>query len=139
MTRSKQGTPPVIRTLLCVVLIPLAACSTTHRTAGSPTACGSDRISAEDVAALGTASHTAHDVVTRLCPLWLNARGTTSILAPVDVVVYVDGTRVGGREGLHLVPASDVAAVCRMSPADAATRFGRGHGAGAVLVSTRRR
>lgn len=100
--------------------------------------CGSGRISADQAAAVGTAALTAYDVVERLCPLWLNDRGTHSVEAPVDIVVYVDDVRVGGRDGLRLVSAGDLASVRRLSPTDASLRFGRGHGSGALLVATHR-
>ena len=100
--------------------------------------CGSG-IAPQDIASAEVAALTAHDVVDRLCPLWLHTRGVASVLAPVDVVVYVDDTRAGGPDGLRLVPASDLAAIRHLSPADAGLRYGRGHSAGAILVSTRRR
>lgn len=116
-----------------------AACASAPGPGRPGAVCGSGVITSSDAAAVGTASLTAYDVVERLCPLWLNNRGVASLEAPVDVVVYVDDVRVGDRSGLRLVSAGDIASVRRLSPTDATVRFGRGHGAGALLVATRRR
>ena len=116
----------------------LTACGSASGPVRSGADCGSG-ITPQHIAPVDAASFTAYDVVRRLCPLWLHDRGATSILVPVDVVVYIDDTRAGGPDGLRLVPASDLAAIRHLSPADAGLRYGRGHSAGAILVSTRRR
>jgi hypothetical protein len=102
----------------------------TSRSRGS-----SDRITAEELATLDVQN--ALQAVQRLRPSFLQSRGgaTSSITqGPVDVVVYVDQTRMGGPNTLSQIPISDVKEIIHLNAADATQRYGTGHGSGAIVV-----
>jgi outer membrane cobalamin receptor len=82
----------------------------------------------------------AMELVQRLRPRFLQRRGQTSISnqhSPYPLV-YVDGLRRGGVDELHSLPAMTIEAIEYISPADATTRWGTGHMAGVIHVTTRR-
>lgn len=54
-----------------------------------------------------------------------------------DMVVYVDGVRLGGPQQLVSVAAMNVKEIRWLSASDATTRFGTGHPFGAILVQTK--
>jgi hypothetical protein len=102
----------------------------TSRSRGSP-----DRITAEELAAIDVQN--ALQAVQRLRPSFLQNRGGASssiTQGPVDVVVYVDQTRMGGPHTLSQIPISDVKEIVHLSGTDATQRYGTGHGSGAIIV-----
>ncbi len=76
-------------------------------------------------------------LVRSLRPDWLRKRGERGGGAGADIVVYLDGMRVGGPGFLQQIPAQDVKTIRHLSGPEADTRFGRGHQYGAILVSSR--
>lgn len=81
----------------------------------------------------------AHHAVESLRPTWLYHQGNATISNPNPLpIVYLDGVRTGYLEQLHLMSADDVDTITRLSPSDATTRYGTGHLAGAIEVTTRR-
>lgn len=115
------------------VLILLAGCaSATGRSAGTSDVIGPEELNTVRVA-------TAYEVVERLRPVFLRGRGQTTLAGdPQYPVVYVDGMRQGGPEALRRVPSQDVNMIRYVSARDATTRYGTGHSAGAIEVTTRR-
>jgi hypothetical protein len=104
--------------------------ASTSRSRGSP-----DRITAEELATLDVQN--ALQAVQRLRPSFLQNRGgaASSITqGPVDVVVYVDQTRMGGPNTLSQIPISDVKEIIHLNASDATQRYGTGHGSGAIVV-----
>jgi hypothetical protein len=80
---------------------------------------------------------TAYDAVQALRPIWLQARGATSLLgAQVQVVVYLNDTRLGGIETLREVSIEAVVTIRHLDGLAATARWGLDHGEGAILVST---
>ena len=80
----------------------------------------------------------AHDAIESLRPTWLYYQGNATISNPNPLpTVYVDGIRTGYLEELHLISADAVDTITRLSPPDATTRYGTGHLAGAINVTTR--
>jgi hypothetical protein len=78
-----------------------------------------------------------YEGIRRLRPTWLSARGPTSLLGEqAQVVVYLNGARVGGVEVLRHTQITDVQSVEYLNAADATNRYGLSHGAGAILVRT---
>jgi hypothetical protein len=72
-------------------------------------------------------------------PMWLRTRGMDSIRNPSQVWVYLNGIRLGGVELLRTMQTSDVAEI-RFYDAGAATqRWGAGHAAGAIAITSRSR
>lgn len=62
-------------------------------------------------------------------PHWLRARG---------VQVYLDAAKYGPASALESLQVSTIEEIRFLNGADATTRFGIGHGAGAILITTRR-
>jgi hypothetical protein len=76
----------------------------------------------------------AYSLIAALRPHWLGSRSPV-----VSVRVYRDGLLAGGTDELRHVDLASVERIEWLSGLDATTRFGMGHGDGAILVSTRRR
>lgn len=124
--------PRLIAVLLVAGLV--AACAST----GSTGSRNRNLISIEEISASQTT--TAYDLIRQLRPHFLRTSGPTSINAPSGpeiIVVYLDGTRMGGPEALHGIPTTDVKAVQFLSASQATTRYGTGHTQGAIVVTTR--
>lgn len=79
---------------------------------------------------------TVYEAVSRRHAAWLAGRGMFEA-GRAGVVVYRDGVAVGGAEALRGIPMSEVAEVRRLDSIEAAHRFGLGHAAGAILVTTK--
>jgi hypothetical protein len=79
----------------------------------------------------------AYEVVQALRSTWLSARGTDSFNTPTEVQVYLDDMRLGGVETLKTIDVQSLASM-RFFDGNAATaRWGLGHGAGVIYLSTR--
>ncbi|HEX8695565.1 MAG TPA: hypothetical protein VF746_24340 [Longimicrobium sp.] len=79
-----------------------------------------------------------YELVRRLRPAWFRgARGASSLGAQPAVVVYLNGIRHGGASSLRDIPLGHVREIRFLDAPDATTRFGIGHGAGAIDVITR--
>jgi hypothetical protein len=76
--------------------------------------------------------YSAYEAVDALRPLWLSHRGEGS-----DVQVYVDDNRMGGVAALRSVRILSIALIKHLDGIQATARYGRGHEAGAILVTTR--
>lgn len=92
-----------------------------------------DLITAEELAEYP--SLTCLEVIRRIRPRWLQRRGSEQ-----NPVVYQNGNRIGSAEDvLPGIPANDVQSLRYLDANDATTRFGTGHGSGAIEVTTRGR
>jgi hypothetical protein len=78
-------------------------------------------------------------VVQQMRPTWLRGRasGTVSAGAPPEVVVYVNGARVGSPRDLEQISRNSIKEMRYLSASDATTRWGTGHSLGAITVTTR--
>lgn len=76
---------------------------------------------------------TAHDVIRRLRPRWLRARGGG---APQ---LIMDGARLGNLDSLSTISVADVESLRFLSAADATMRFGTNFPNGAIEVVSRAR
>lgn len=87
-----------------------------------------------------TNASTALDAVQTLRPYFLTTRGSQSIQDPNPprAVVYLDGMRLGPPNTLAMINASSVVTIEYLSAIEASSRFGMGHGGGAILVTTKR-
>ena len=81
---------------------------------------------------------TLYDVVQGLRLTWMQARGPDSFQpgSSTQVVVYLDDTKLGGVETLRNINLASVMSVKHFDAADATSRWGLGHGAGVIYVST---
>jgi hypothetical protein len=68
-------------------------------------------------------------------PQWLRTRGI-STNGVNEVLVYVDGNRMGGPRALEQIRPDMTAEVRYLDGREATTRWGTGHGAGVILVTT---
>ena len=108
-------------------------------------------ISAAEVAA--SSAPTAVALVRELRPGWLTQRGLRGTRGagdpvverggeptegPAGVVVYRDGVRVGLFSSLETIMVETIQEVRWLDGPDATQRYGTGHGAGAIEVTTRR-
>lgn len=132
--RFANGTPPVRAGLPLILLlgavVGLAACASGGGGSDGPRR-DPNLISAEELAEYTTL--TAHDVIRRLRPRWLRARGGG---APQ---LIMDGARMGGMEGLSSISVADVELLRYMSASDATMRFGTNFPNGAIEVVSRAR
>lgn len=121
------------RTILaaCTLLL-FAACSSTN--AGSTPKPSADVITSEQI----RAGHflNAYDAVAALHPNWLTTRGTDSFNNPSQVQVYHDVTRLGTVETLRTIATPDIVYIRHYDGISAQQRYGVGHSAGVILVSS---
>jgi hypothetical protein len=77
-----------------------------------------------------------YDAVQALRSQWLRPRGPESFLLPLVVWVYLDDNRLGTVETLRSIQPSLVTSVRFYDGPSATGRWGVGHGAGVIHVST---
>ena len=79
----------------------------------------------------------AMELIHNLRPSWLRTpRGSTSINNHVDVAVFKDGTRMGSRESLSLIPITAIRTIRFYSAVDARQKFGGDSSTGAIEISS---
>ena len=78
-----------------------------------------------------------YDAIAALRANWLTLRGTDSFLTPSEILVYFDQTRLGGISELRGITVNSIAWTRHYSGVDATTRWGIGHGAGVIFLSSR--
>jgi hypothetical protein len=82
----------------------------------------------------GTTATDALNLVQRLRPQWLRARAAS----PGDeVIVYVNGGRLGSARELRSIKAESVGEMRYVRSEEAVARYGMGHSAGVILVTMR--
>jgi hypothetical protein len=94
-----------------------------------------DRISRMELQEAGPSS--AYNAIHKLRPIWLRKRGNTSFTQDSDVLVYLDGTRVGEKEVLRGMSTVNIERMEFMDARRATNRFGPGHVNGAILLISR--
>jgi hypothetical protein len=101
-------------------------------------------ITAEEIAQ--NPSSNAYELIQRLRPGFLRTRGAvhgtaspggSSGFEAVDLVVYLNDSRLGGSEQLRQLQTTDIREIRYYNSADATTRWGTGHAAGAIQVISR--
>ena len=120
---------------VAVVLLAVSACATTPGTPGSTAATGSrNTLTRQQL----TEQHfeNAYDAVSALRSNWLQARGPDSFNTPSQVWVYMDATKLGDVQTLKAVSIRDVQSIEHLDGNAAQARYGVGHGAGAIVIST---
>jgi hypothetical protein len=122
-------------TLTCILF--LSSCATGGASSGGGRAARVNRdvITQEDVFRYVN----AYDAINAMNPTWLRARGTDSLNNPSQVWVYINGSRLGGVESLRTVTGGDVAEIRFYDGLAATQRWGMGHGAGVIAITTRMR
>lgn len=125
-----------MRAVLAILALSiLAGCSTTGQVAerGAP-----DVITREQIEASN--GRTAYDVIQRVRPTFLRTRGTTSTRTGQETLptIYLDGMPFGPLRSLHDLVSDRIEEIRYVNARDATTRWGTGHTAGVILVTTRR-
>lgn len=95
-------------------------------------------ITADDITRVGAA--TALEAIQRLQPNMLQKkRGPSSINFEdqAQIMVYVDGSRLGGIETLTLIQAAAIVEIRFLSASEATIRYGTGNAGGAIVITTR--
>lgn len=98
----------------------------------------SDRnvLAAEEIMKTGQA--TAYRAIQAARPQWLIARRQGSSSGRVETIkVYVAGNRYGEAGALEQITAASVKELRYLDSRDATTRYGTGHGSGAIMVTLR--
>jgi hypothetical protein len=120
------------------VVLALSACASSGGGGSGP---NRDRtiLTAENLAPY--AKQPLWEVISKERPSWLATRGTAglSVQDPEDIVVYINGAKMGGREYLREVTADIVTSVRFLSGPEAQTRYGMNHQYGAIVVTTLKR
>jgi hypothetical protein len=130
-----------------VVALAAVACRHTPAHAGSPatrSAGQRSEITQEDIRMVQQQASTAYDIVKLLRPRMLLRRTVTGVeptarQLPNEVPglhVHVDDIRVGTVDFLSTIPARVVASIQWLSPSEASTKYGNGHTAGVIAVTT---
>lgn len=119
--------------LAAAIALGMTACASGGGGAARPAGATSNRIVLEELQAL--TEMTGLQVIERLRPRWLQSRAGTGGEPPV---LYVDGARRGSINDLTSMRSSNLQQLEYMSASDATTRYGTGHGGGAVMVTSRR-
>lgn len=121
------------------VVIATAACSSAPVATGTQGPRNRNILAAEEIATSRVPGWTAHDMIAQLRPEYLRSRGVSSIRTrePDVAVVYLDGMRFGELESLRTLSATQILRIEYINAADATTRFGTDHVAGAILLSTK--
>jgi hypothetical protein len=76
-----------------------------------------------------------YDVVQALHPSWLQPRND-SFTKSSQVWVYLDNTKLGDVTTLRGIPMQTIREIRYFDPVDAQNRWGTGHAAGVILVTT---
>lgn len=80
---------------------------------------------------------TVYDLIQKLRPVWLRERGAVSFTDETDLAVYLDRSRMGGRDELRTIYTQNVETLEFLDARRATNRFGSGHVNGAILIRTR--
>jgi hypothetical protein len=78
----------------------------------------------------------AYEAVQAMRSNWLQARGTDSFRTPSEVLVYQDNVRLGGIDELRAIQTTSIAWIRHYDGVEATNRWGVGHAAGVILVSS---
>jgi hypothetical protein len=78
----------------------------------------------------------AYDAVQALRSNWLLERGPDSFMKPTRVIVFLDYVALGTVESLKTIPVRNIVSIRHLDGLEASGRYGMGHGAGAIVVST---
>jgi hypothetical protein len=114
--------------------------------ASAPAASSRDNgnvITSEEIAK--TSGSNAYEIIQRLRPNYLRTRGAVhgapsggvNRLETVDLVVYLNDSRFGGSDQLRQISVNEIREIRYYNAAEATTKWGTGHSAGAIQVISR--
>ena len=108
--------------------------------AGGPATAGGGRsvLTAQEIATFDAEGRTAYDMVSRLRPKWLLARGVQSLMGASDstefALVVVDGHPMGRVQALRDIEALQVADIRYLDVAETGGKYGSRGSSGAIEV-----
>jgi hypothetical protein len=131
----------LVNRLYLAGIVALVGCA-----AGASTTTGAPRrtteLTAQEIATFNVEGKSAYDMVTRLRPKWLTARGPQSMTADGDstayAMVFVDGRASGRPQALRDIPADEVDEIHYYDVAEANGRYGARGASGVIEVKLKR-
>lgn len=85
-------------------------------------------------------STSAYNLIHETRSTWLHVRGRDTISGEQgEIVVMLDGVRLGGIESLRQIPVMGLSSIRYHTPIDASTRWGMGHAHGVIALTSRAR
>lgn len=120
-------------TLWVLAAVLLAGCA-----AGAGSGDGGDRNVIPEETLAEYSGQNVYEVIQRIRPAWLRARGMGMDSSTEGVMVYLDGAPLSGVDELRTWDVNQVQEIRHLDARDATTRFGTGHSNGAILVTTKR-
>jgi hypothetical protein len=119
--------------LALVLVVSCVSCAGRHNSSKAP---GLDKnvVTGEEI--LNAHFITPMDALEALHPTWLRARGPDSFSSPSEVQVYLDNVRVGGVDTLRSIDVRIIHYIRHFDGVAATARYGVGHAAGVIFVST---
>ena len=138
-----------VNALGLAVLVCLGACTSVPNPFSRPPSPASDdgerrtfrdELLREEILRDGDAEPTTYDLIERLRPNWLRARGQVSFANPGASypIVYIDDFRHGGLMTLHQIPPDQIRRMEFIRAIDATIRWGTGHQSGVINIVTGR-
>ncbi len=126
-----------VKHLYLIAAAVIAACApSTSSTSGVPRS--SSALTVEEIAAFSTEGRTAYDVVSRLRPAWLRARGVESRVRTTDsteyALVVVDGHPMGHIGALRDIQAYQLSDMRYYDPSEAGGKFGERGASGVIEI-----
>jgi hypothetical protein len=120
--------------LICLPLLVVMGCGGGRTGAGeaAPSRTSADLLLREQVRSYAD----AYQAVEALRSRWLNSRGPDSFSNPSQVLVYRDDVQLGGVGTLRTISTVDIGYIRYYDGTTASARWGFGHGAGVIYVST---
>jgi hypothetical protein len=119
-----------------LLLVALAsACATTPRSESAPRG-DRNTLTQQDLGETHFLS--AYEAVESLRSTWLQPRGPDSFQTPSRVWVYLDNTRLGDIETLRGIHPSTILSIQHFDANGATARWGVGHSAGVIYITTLR-
>lgn len=132
---------PLSRRALVTAMVVLTACASAG---GGPSAAkqNPNLISMEEI--IESSASNAYEVIQRLRPNFLRTRGAvhgtpgaTNAMEMVDLVVYLNESRLGGSDQLRQISTADIREIRYFNSSEATTKWGTGHSGGAIQIVSR--
>lgn len=122
---------------LFVLTLALTACAS-GKSMGTEKTSSTNQLSAEEITRSGFSD--AYSAIQTMRPQWLVVRGQTSLGARTreTIKVYLDGNRLGTVDNLRQIATNSIERMQRLDGIEASNRYGLDHGAGAILVFSRK-
>jgi outer membrane cobalamin receptor len=129
-----MSAPRIVSALAFVVLLVAGCASGSGERAARPQP---NVITAEEIQPAQFRS--AFELIRALRPQWLTTTGSSiQNQGAGQILVYVDGMRMGGTAFLSQIPTTDMRGARWLSATEATIRYGTGHSGGAIEILTRR-